>query len=173
MIRRAGALCLTVTALAPVGFAYSLVAALHCDVGTAVRWFSACVALSLLGWGLWRHVINRLERLPFKVCGVEVADDQNVAFLLLYLLPLVSGYTDGPPSWKIWLPIAAVMSVAILTSYSYHFNPMLGIMGWHFFKTMTPEGVTYVMITKRPLHSAGRTTVVVQLSEYIVVELGE
>lgn len=164
---------LTVMALVPVGFTYALVAVFHGHLEVAAPWFLGSVLLFCVSYGLWRCATSRVERMRFRVTAVEVADDRSVAFLLVYLLPLISGYANGPPIWKVWLPIALVMCVAVLTSFSYHFNPMLGILGWHFFKTTTPEGVTYVMITKRPLHSIGESMIVGQLTEYVVVDLGE
>ena len=51
--------------------------------------------------------------------------------------------------------------------------PLLGLMGWHFYKVGTKEGVTYVLITKRQLRSASEVISVGQLTEYIVIELGD
>jgi hypothetical protein len=46
-------------------------------------------------------------------------------------------------------------------------------MGWHFYKVGTPEGVTYVLITRKQLRSATGTIEVGQLTEYIVIDVGE
>ncbi|RWT04598.1 hypothetical protein [Aeromonas caviae] len=55
----------------------------------------------------------------------------------------------------------------------YHFNPLLGLMGWHFYKVSTPEGVTYVLVTKKELRRAQEGLTVVQLTEYIVLDIGD
>ena len=65
-----------------------------------------------------------------------------------------------------------IFTVVTSTGYSYHFNPLLGVMKWHFYKVGTPKGVTYVLITKKELRHASQLLTVAQLTEYIVIDLG-
>jgi hypothetical protein len=46
-------------------------------------------------------------------------------------------------------------------------------MRWHFYKVGTKEGISYVLITKKQLRNATATIEVGQLTEYIVIDLGE
>jgi hypothetical protein len=94
-----------------------------------------------------------------------------VGFMLLYLLPL---FTDkvNTLNWSLWIPTILVFAVITATGYSYHFNPLLGMMGWHFYKVSSTEGVTYVLLTKRQLRSAAEPLSVGQLTEYVLLDLG-
>ena len=57
------------------------------------------------------------------------------------------------------------------TGYNYHFNPLLGLLKWHFYKVQSNEGVTYVLITKKQLRTAANAVTVGQLTEYILIDL--
>ena len=46
-------------------------------------------------------------------------------------------------------------------------------MGWHFYKVLSKEGVAYVLVTKKQLLDAKNTVLVGQLTEYILIDLGD
>src|SRR5215217_2273331 len=74
-------------------------------------------------------------------------------------------------NWELWVPIVVVFAIIIGTGYGYHFNPLLGIMRWHFYKVTSEDGVTYVLITKKHLRTAAGIHRVGQLTEYILLDL--
>lgn len=171
MLSRLARLMLTATAIAPVLLTYAWVALQSGNSRMAVGLGFGCVALIIICWLLLRYARRNLERMSFKPVKIEAADRENIAFLILYLLPLFTAqFKDS--QWNIWIPVVLVFSAVVSTGYSYHFNPLLGLMGWHFYKAETEEGVTYVLITKRQLRKAKETVEIGQLTEYIVLDLG-
>lgn len=164
-------LLLTSTAIAPVLLTYSWVAYQAEEFLQAVILFGACVILIVICLGMLRYAKKTLERVKFSATTVEAADRENMGFLLLYLLPLFTAQFTTL-NWQVWIPAIAIFGAVIATGYSYHFNPLLGLMGWHFYKVGTKEGVTYVLITKRQLRNATETIEVGQLTEYIVIDVG-
>lgn len=60
-------------------------------------------------------------------------------------MPLFTSPLDAV-NWEIALPVIIVFGAVVATGYNYHFNPLLGLLGRHFYKVGTPEGVTYVLI---------------------------
>jgi hypothetical protein len=165
-------LLLTSTAIAPVLFTYAYVA--YNSHAHQQAWILAalgCVLLSLCLFML-SYSKKHLERIEFSTTTAEVADRENIGFLLLYLLPLFTS-SFASLNWKLWAPAIVVFAAVVATGYSYHFNPLLGLMGWHFYKVGTKEGITYVLITKKQLRNATATIEVGQLTEYIVIDLGE
>ncbi|MEX2635545.1 hypothetical protein [Alteromonas macleodii] len=161
---------LTSTAIAPVGFTYAWVAWFAGNKVFAGLAVSASLSLILICIWMLRYAKKNLERFNFSVATVEAADRENMGFLLLYLLPLfTSSFTSL--NWTIWVPTLLIFAVITSTGYSYHFNPLLGIMKWHFYKVGTPEGVTYVLITKKELRHASQPLIVSQLTEYIVIDV--
>jgi hypothetical protein len=90
--------------------------------------------------------------------------------MLVYLLPLFTSDFNSL-NWVVWIPAILIIGLLVGTGYSYHFNPILGLLGWHFYRVSTPEGVTYVLLTKKELRAARENLKVGQLTEYIVVDL--
>lgn len=171
MLSRVAKLMLTSTAIAPVLLTYAWVAFQSGKSCVALILAASCVALVFVCWLLLRYAKNNLERMSFKPVSVEAADRENMGFLLLYLLPLFTAQFDTL-NWNVWIPAILIFAAVVATGYSYHFNPLLGLMGWHFYKVGTAEGVTYVLITKKQLRNATDTVEIGQLTEYIVLDLG-
>ncbi|APX85009.1 hypothetical protein BV511_09960 [Methylorubrum extorquens] len=170
MLSSIARILLTATAIAPISLTYAWVSvyqgqvkiAVACCILGAVLWISCVVLLN--------YVRNNIEALPFKTASAEPADAESFGFLLLYLLPL---FTDKIETlnWELWIPITLVFSIIIGTGYGYHFNPLLSLLRWHFYKITSDDGVTYVLITKKHLRTAARIHRVGQLTEYILIDL--
>jgi hypothetical protein len=148
---------LTSTAITPVLFTYAYVA-------YRAGAYAQC-------WLMLSYSQKNLECIDFTITKAEIADRENTGFLLLYLLPLFTS-SFSSLNWSVWAPVTVVLAAAIGTGYSYHFNPLLGIMRWHFYKVETQEGISYVLITKKQLRSAMTVKGIGQLTEYIVLDLG-
>ena len=108
----------------------------------------------------------------FTPATVEPADHENTAFLLLYVMPLFTSQFNTL-DWKFWIPTVLIFGLITATGYNYHFNPLLGLLGWHFYKVQSPEGVTYVLITRKQLRMAATSLKVGQLTEYILLDWGK
>lgn len=163
-------LLLTSTAIAPVGFTYAWVAWINCDDQVAILAVLIALLLTIVCVSMLRYAKNNLERFSFSAVTIEAADRENMGFLVLYLLPLFTA-TFSDLNWTVWIPTLLIFGVITGTGYSYHFNPLLGLMNWHFYKVGTPEGVTYVLITKKEIRNATDVLMVAQLTEYIVIDV--
>lgn len=172
MLSRLARLMLTSTAIAPVLLTYAWVAMWSGNSGTGIWLIAVCIGLIFICWLLLRYARRNLERMSFKPVSIEAADRENMGFLLLYLLPLFTAQFESL-NWNVWIPAILVFAAVVATGYSYHFNPLLGLMGWHFYKVGTAEGVTYVLITQKQLRNATETVEIGQLTEYIVLDLGD
>ncbi len=162
---------LTSTAITPVLFTYAYVA-------YRAKAYAPCWLLIAFGGALFNLCLfmlsysqKNLERIDFTITKAEIADRENIGFLLLYLLPLFTS-SFSSLNWGVWGPATVVLAAVIGTGYSYHFNPLLGVMRWHFYKVETQEGISYVLITKKQLRSAMTAKGIGQLTEYIVLDLG-
>ena len=158
--------------MAPVLLTYAWVAYQEDKNHLSLILLAGCLVLVLVCVFLLKYAKKNLERMTFKAVAVEAADRESIAFLLLYLLPL---FTKEIASfnWQVWFPVLLIFGTVVATGYTYHFNPLLGLIGWHFYKVNTKEGVTYVLITKKHLRNATEAITVGQLTEYIVIDLEE
>ena len=161
---------LTSTAITPVLLIYAVLAYQIGDI-QAVLWLSGGSAvLLIICLSLLSHAQRHLERVKFSMDSVEAADRENMSLFLFYLSPLFTAQFESI-NWVVWILVMLLCSFILATGYSYHFNPLLGVMGWRFYKVGTKEGVTYVLITKKQLRNTKDTIEVGQLTEYIVMDM--
>jgi len=162
-------LFLVSTAMAPILLVYGIMAYVA-GKKTDAGWFLlACVLLVLACLFMLWSSKRRLAKQKFKATKAEATDRENASFLLLYVLPLfVADYNDL--NWLIWIPVLILFALFAATGYSYHCNPMLGLMGWHFYRVAGDEGITYLLITKRHLTTVDASMEIAQLAEYILLD---
>lgn len=170
MLSRLAKLMLTGTSLAPIALVYAWVLYSSGQTKSALGLVGVAIALVGLMVALLRYCRTHLERSQFKATSIEAADREYITFILLYLSPLFTAQL-GDLNWNILVPTMIVFVLVISTGYGYHFNPLLGLLGWHFYKVGTEEGVAYVLITKKELRTAKQCLTVGQLTEYIVIDL--
>jgi hypothetical protein len=70
------------------------------------------------------------------------------------------------------LPVIIVFAVIVGTGFGYYFNPLLGLLQWHFYRVTSTDGVTYVLITRKHIRSVVEELKVGQLTEYMLLDLG-
>lgn len=162
---------LVLTSLAPVGFVYSYVFFLSGKTEFSVIIGILSVALVLFCLGILSASYQYLEKFSMSFTEVEAADRENIAFLLLYVSPLFTSQL-GDVNIYVVVPTIVIFAVITSTGYNYHFNPLLGFLGWHFYRVCSAEGVVYVLITKRQLRNTHQIDQVGQLTEYILIDLG-
>lgn len=165
-------LFLVATALAPIFFTLAFLQYRHSAfwpqgwiyLSLAVLLTAGCVALL-------NGAKRRLEILQFEVTTATTADREVIGFLLAYVLPLVLFETSGVTldGWTIAF-LLLLFVVVVWGTHSYDFNPILGILGYHFYEVQTPGGISYVMITRRKIVSVREVTKVVHLTEYVVMD---
>lgn len=170
MLSTVARLFLTASAVAPVGVSYAWVAWTQGQHKiTLIAAAVALVALVACVFILW-FARRNLEVINFKAQAIEPADSENLGFMLLYVLPLFTDRIEAL-NWAAWVPIILMFSLVVGTGYGYHFNPLLSILRWHFYKITSDDGVTYVLITKRHIRTAKEALQVGQLTDYILLDL--
>ncbi len=51
-----------------------------------------------------------------------------------------------------------------------YFNPLLRILGWHFYRVDTPENVTRLLISKRVINEGNQKIIGIQLGDYVILD---
>lgn len=160
---------LTATAVAPVLLVFATYYVWQGKHVTSAVLTGVVIALVVLLMLLLRFCDRTIERIEFSIVSIESADREYVTFLLLYLSPLF--FSDlANVNWSIIVPSIVVFAVFVSTGFGYHFNPLAGLLGYHFYKVSTAEGVSYVLITKKKLTTAKKIFMVGQLTDYIVLD---
>lgn len=172
MFGRLAKILLITSSIAPIGLVYAWLAYQDSSYYWAGGIFVACTVLIAACILLFRESTRVLERFPLKLKSVEAADRENIAFMLLYLSPLFTSQF-GQINMGLLIPTLSIFALLTSTGYNYHFNPLLGLVGWHFYKVESDEGVTYVLITKKQLRNTKQIDLVGQLTDYILIDLGD
>lgn len=135
-------------------------------------WHFFVIAVLMVGLCLLTMHIskNHLEIIPVQIKSISTSDKEVVAFFVVYLLPLVNE-SAFQVDLRILCFVFTLFFVSILTTNSYHFNPILGLFGFHFYEVTIDGGITYVLITKKSLTNTRSVQKVVQLSEYMILDV--
>ncbi len=184
MLNKLAKLALVSTALAPICLTLWFVeissvwqSSLPFAENLAVHWQAGCVyllaalVLSGLCFGLVQLSASRrgLERLPVKIKSVKTVDKEIVGFLLVYLLPLIN-QSQNTISLPVLVFVAVIFFFIVYNSHAYHFNPLLGVFGYHFFEVTIEGDITYVLITRQNITDCKAVSQVVQLTEYMILD---
>jgi hypothetical protein len=132
--------------------------------------FLGCAAIS---WLLPMLCKMKGEKLPLATKKVKPADKEMFAFLLLYLLPLLTKENSisfaGEPLTS--FVILFVIILAVCHSNSFTFNPMLGLLsGYHFYEVDDDKGMSLLLLTKKVLIRPDNELTVVHLIDYVYLD---
>lgn len=162
---------LTGVAIVPVMFTYGVAAFLqgHTIIGTLLM-IGGTAAMSAY-FLMVRYVRRHFERTTFSFTAIETADKENIGIMLLYLMPLLE-ITISEMTWHIIVPAIVIFSCLAISGYGFHFNPLMNLFKWHFYKAQTDSGVAYVLITKKNLRNVNEPLIVCELTSYTVMDVG-
>ena len=170
MLNKAAKLTLVATSLAPICLTLWFVEFSKAwDWRAGWNYLLVAALLSLLCAGLILLSGKNLEKLPVKIKAVKTVDKEIVGFLLVYLLPLIN-QTVNNISVPVLVFISLIFFLIVQNSHAYHFNPLLGFFGYHFYEVIIEGDITYVLITKKNIADCKSITQVVQLTEYMILE---
>lgn len=161
---------LALTAVAPVSVSLAYIfATRNHDWLMALLAICLCVALAIISSWIVTSAASKFEKLPIAIKKVKSADKEVVGFFIAYALPLIfKGASDQ--DMGAWLLAGLMLMFVLWTTHALHVNPVLGLIGFHFYEVETQEGVTYLLITKRTINNLKSITSVVQLTEYGILD---
>ena len=110
---------------------------------------------------------RKLEIVPIYISEISNADKESLIFIFTYLIPLLE--IDS----KMIFFLLILFFIIIFTTNIYHFNPLLGLLGYHQYEVKLKEGTTFILITKKTLINVKQVKSVVQLTDYILLEKEE
>ncbi|WP_367899218.1 hypothetical protein AB3N61_18645 [Leptospira sp. WS58.C1] len=129
---------------------------------------SSAVLLFFIAWITLVYIQANGEIEPINIESLKNADQEVLAFLVTYLVPFLASVEFSNA-----LIIYLIIFVAIFNSNSYHFNPLLGIIGYHFYQIETNTKVSYILITKRKIRNMKSINKVVHITDYLVMDKEE
>ena len=163
------------TSLAPVLGAYAVT-----DVSQgkplliAICWLIPAVLLVIIVWLLMVFASRMLAKERLTVTSVRSTDKETLAYLVAYLLPIISNdVLDFRTHLATATFVFIVLFIAVYHSSAFHFNPLLGLVGYHFYEVQSEGGMTYMLITRRMVRQQKITLPVVELACYVYLDAEE
>lgn len=113
---------------------------------------------------------QQLPRHSFQAASLKHSDSEVVGFLVAYLLPLVSTRA-GDFDYAILAFVSLLLAAVVWASESYSFNPLLTLLGFHFYEVENTDGVSYMLITKRDIRRCRDIDAIAELSRSVLLDL--
>jgi len=161
------------TSLAPVLAAFAMKdIANGKSLYSVVPLLATAMLLPLVCWMLLVFARRHLEHQELVITKVTSTDKEVLAYLVAYLLPLLAkdsiDYRDSP---GVTAFVFGIIFLSVLHSNAFHFNPLLGCIGYHFYEVEADDGMTYLLITSNTIRKQKMASKVVQLADYIFLEV--
>jgi MFS family permease len=136
-------------------------------------WLVAALLLVFLCWALLRYSAKNAQQHAFRIKEFERNDKEVLAFLVTYLLPFLStdkmGFTG---SWLTGAYVLAIIFLVIAHAGAFHFNPVMGLLGYHFYAVKNDDGISHLLISKEELRRPGKDVPTVRLAHNLYLHTG-
>ncbi len=136
-------------------------------------WVVIALLLVFICWGVLHYASTNAQTHKLKVEQFEDNDKEVLAFLLAYLLPLVS--VKDTVAEIHWLTGAYVLIIILLVfthARAFHFNPVMGLLGYHFYSLKNDQGISLLLISRSELRRSGKELDTVRLAHNIYLHTG-
>lgn len=136
-------------------------------------WLVVALLLVLVCWAMLRYAATNIQRQEYKIQAFERSDQEVLAFLLAYLLPFVSSENMAfTGEWLTGAYIIGIIFLVIAHAGAFHFNPVMGLLGYHFYAVRNQDGVSHLLISKAELRRPGDEVQTVRLAHNIYLHVG-
>jgi hypothetical protein len=136
-------------------------------------WVAVALLLVFLCWALLQYAAKNSQRHLYRIKEFERSDKEVLAFLVTYLLPFLStekmGFTGG---WLTGTYVLVIIFLVIAHAGAFHFNPVMGLLGYHFYGVKNTDGVSHLLISRAELRRPGQEIQTVRLAHNIYLNTG-
>ncbi|WP_273807249.1 MULTISPECIES: hypothetical protein [unclassified Pseudomonas] len=173
MLGKPARVVFALTAVAPISISLSYVLIKNNrDWVLALIALASCILLGALCRVIIKYSSKNFEVLPVVIKKAKSADKEVLGFFIAYALPLIFKGQE-PPEMGAWMLAGGMLLFVLWTTHAIQVNPVLGLLGYHYYEVETQEGITYLMISKRAINDVSKIKKVVQLTEYGIIECNE
>lgn len=175
MLNRFSHLLLVLTSLSPI---LGAVAVNQYSLGRPLRdwlpWLATAFLLVIICWGLLQYAARAAQKYTIQIGEFEDKDKEVLAYLLAYLLPLAAVKDSlADVHWLTDIYVFLVILLVFAHARAFHFNPVMGLLKYHFYSVKESHGATVLLISRAPLRRLGTEIRAVQLAYDIYLHIGE
>ncbi len=125
------------------------------------------IALVIIAVAVMKYVAKHAATQKLNICKAKNSDKEVLTFLVAYLLPILAEHKYLFRDFNIpTLALMILLSVAVYHSNAFDFNPMLGMLGYHFYEVEDDDHFPYLLISRRPIRKPCQELTVIQLFDY-------
>ncbi len=136
-------------------------------------WVVIALLLVFICWGLLHYAAKNAQKHKLKVEQFEDNDKEVLAFLLAYLLPLVSVKdTVAEIHWLTGTYVLVIILLVFTHARAFHFNPVMGLLGYHFYSLKSGDGLSLLLISRSEIKRSGKELDTVCLARNIYLHTG-
>lgn len=86
--------------------------------------------------------------------------------MLIYLLPLVARDSLPVAKMEVTIYVFIIIGWAVYHSNAFYFNPLLALLGYHFYEVISNDGMSHMLVTRKTIKKPQKNLKVVQLFDY-------
>lgn len=137
----------------------------------SVIWAGVALLLVLICHGVIKQASTRGQTRDLKIESIERADKEALVFLVTYSIPFLAKDNMGfSGDWGTGIYILMILFGVIAHAGAYHFNPILGLLGYHFYSITNHGDSNQLVITKSKLKSSHQTLTVVEIADGVFIQ---
>ena len=179
MVNSFGKSLLVATSLAPIcgAFAVNRIGELNYAAFYDLAfwcWLVGAFGLLFLTYLFFAWCKHRLKHTEISTTKIKPTDKDVLAFLLAYLLPLLGKDVlafEAKPVVSVY--VFSLIFISVYHSNSFHFNPMLSFLGYHFYEIECADGMTAMLISKRTHLVHAQQITICRISDYLLLDVSD
>ncbi len=158
------------TSFAPIILTYAFVICISGgSLAIVLSFVLVVIALVVICLALLKFAYRKIERQKIKLNAIRTADREVVSFVIAYLLPILS-VANPSIDYKVIGFIAGMFLIVIWSTNAYHINPLINLMGYHFYEVSLEDNVTYLLLTKKELRKMSSVKTIIHLTDYMLLD---
>lgn len=136
-------------------------------------WLAVALLLVFLCWALLRYAAKNAQKHTLHIKEFERDNKEVLAFLVAYLLPFLSNDKMGfTVDWLTGAYVLGLIFLVVAHAGAFHFNPVMGLLGYHFYTVKDGDGVSDLLISRVELTRPGKDVPTVRLAQNIYLHTG-
>lgn len=117
----------------------------------------------------YKHAVKNLSIIEISVTKVTPNDKSIIVFLISYILPFASIAFDSYNP-VIFTGAAVLVYLAMLKSNSISVNPLMFLVGFHFYDIESGNGIgNYLLMTRKIIRNREEIKIVNRVTEYFLI----
>lgn len=136
-------------------------------------WVAVALLLIFVCWAVLRYAAKNAQQHAYHIQEFERNDKEVLAFLITYLLPFLSTEKMGfAGDWLTGSYVLLIIFLVIAHAGAFHFNPVMGLLGYHFYAVKNENGVSHLLISTAEFRRPGQEVQTVRLAHNIYLHTG-